>query len=445
MPRLVPIFAALLALAHVAHAQTPAYCPASPPQCDDTTTLCGSVPCIQNPIYVSAADTQVPVLHRLGKKLRGQVDNTGTPTPITIVYVPNGSCTNLANMYATPTKFPVGTAGGPFFIPADTTFDVTAKTACPCSLPAPNTLQSDMGITIVNPDNVSCPTNPANPPAGLKVTKGPVQGMTFVVPFDSGTMAGSSQKAITAEEAYLVLGLGANGSQVPPWSDINYIYGRPSSKGTQISIGANIKVPAAKWKLVQDTNHLIDQSSTMASTIAGLTGDPNAEKVLGILGTEIYDKNRAKIHALAFRAFNQLHAYWPDSKLSTFDKQNIRDGHYVLWSYVQYVAPTTPKPEVQLIIDSLTGAATDVKYNNGTANVDADPMDDVIASGLVPICGMKVQRQAQEGGDLSPYQPTAPCGCYFDSKATGASSCTPCTSTCSGAGQVCRRGFCEAQ
>jgi hypothetical protein len=72
-------------------------------------------------------------------------------------------------------------------------------------------------------------------------------------------------------------------------------------------------------------------------------------------------------------------------------------------------------------------------------------MDDVIASGLVPICAMKVQRSGQEGGDLSTYQSTAPCGCYFDQKATTATSCTPCTSTCSGAGQVCRRGFCEAQ
>jgi hypothetical protein len=435
----------LLLLGGVARAQTPAYCPASPPQCDDTTTMCGSVPCIQNPIYVSAADTQVPVLHRLGKKLRGQVDGGGTPQPVTIIYVPNGSCTNLANIYATPAKFTVGTSGGPFFIPPDTTFDVTAKTACPCSLPAPNNLQSDMAVTIVNPDNVSCPSNPASPPAGLTVTKGPVQGMTFVVPFDSGTMAGSSQKAITAEEAYLVLGLGAASAMVTPWSDINYIYGRPSSKGTQISIGANIKVPAAKWKLVNDAAHMIDQSSTMASTIAGLTGDPNAEKVLGILGTEIYDKNRAKIHALAFRAFNQLHAYWPDSKQSTFDKQNVRDGHYLLWSYVQYVAPSTPKAGVQQIIDGLTGAATNVHYSNGSAALDADPIDDVIASGLVPICAMKVQRSGQEGGDLSTYSPPEPCGCYFDKRATGTSSCTACVTSCPGAGQVCRHGFCEAQ
>src|SRR5262249_8945787 len=98
-------------------------------------------------------------------------------------------------------------------------------------------------------------------------------------------------------------------------------------------------------------------------------------------------------------------------------------------------------------MDDLTGTATNIHYNNGTANVDADPMDDVIASGLVPICAMKVQRQAAEGGDLSNYQSSAPCGCYFDFKATGATSCTACSGSnpCAGAGQVCRRGYCEAQ
>jgi len=434
--RQVTVAAALLFGAHAAQAQS---CPATPPSCTDTTA-------IPNPVFVNAADTQVPSLHKLGKLLRAQVDGGGTPTPTTIIYVPNGSCTNLGNLYASPPKFTTGTAGGPFYIPADPAFDVTQKTACPCVLPTPNTIQPDIAITIVFPDNVSCPSLPATPPVGITAFIGPVQGMTFVVPYDSNTNVGSSQKAITMEEAYLVLGLGPSAAMVSPWSDPNYIYGRPPSKGTQISIGANIQVPAAKWKLLNDTAHVIDQSSTMASTIAGLTADPNAEKVLGILGTEIYDKNRSKMHALAFRAQKQLHAYWPDKTASSFDKQNVRDGHYTLWSYVQYLAPTTSgmaKAPVQQIIDGLTGHLATIKTNL-TGMMSVDPIDTVISSGLVPSCAMKVQRSA-EGGDLSLYSAPEPCGCYFDFKATGATTCTACSSSTPCATGVCRHGYCEAK
>jgi hypothetical protein len=398
--------------------------------------MCNDAVAIPNPVYINSGDTQVPVLHRIGKKLRLQVDSGGTPTPTTIVYIPNGSCPNIANQY-TP-KFAPGTAGGPFFIPGDASFDVTSKTACPC-VNVTGT-KPDMGITIVVPDNVSCPTNPASPPPSVGLFKGPVQGMTFVVPFDSSTSAGSSQKAITSEEAYLVMGLGAENAQVPPWSDSHYIFGRPASKGTQISIGASILVPAAKWRLL--ASNTLDQSTDLASMVAALSVDPNAEKALGILGTEIYDKNRGKLHALAFRAYNQRHAYWPDSKLSTFDKQNLRDGHYVLWSYVQYLAPTPVKASVQQIIDALTSNLTSISYNDG-APQSADPIDDVIASGLTPQCAMKVQRPGGEGSDLSPYSPDTPCSCYFDFKATGSTSCTTCTNSC--ATGTCRRGYCEAK
>ncbi len=432
---IVVVVAALAAAGGELHAQP--YCPSSPPLCNDAS--------LPNPIYINAADTQVPVLHRLGKKLRAQLDGTGAPLPTTIVYVPNGSCTNIPAEYATPPTFKPGSAGGPFFIPGDPTFDVTATTACPCALPpaATKVIPGDLAITIVVPDNVSCSTIPASPPPAIGLFKGPVQGMTFVVPFDSTSSAGSSQQAITSEEAYLVLGLGAENAQVSPWSDSHYIFGRTSTKGTQVSIGASILVPAAKWKLL--TANMFDQSTGLAAAVAALTADPNAEKALGILGTEIYDKNRGKMHALAFRAFNQQHAYWPDAKLSTFDKQNLRDGHYVLWSYVQYLAPVTAgvaKTAVQQLIDALTGKVTSISYDPGTGATSSDPIDDVIASGLVPQCAMKVQRAGAEGGDLSPFQPDEPCACYFDFKATGATSCSacPCTGT-----QVCRRGYCEAK
>jgi hypothetical protein len=420
---------AALVLALAARTAAAQVCPATPPACNDATA-------IVNPVYILAADTQVPALHALGKLLRAQ------STPITIVYIPNGSCTNLANLYATPPKYTAGTGGGPYYVPADPTFDPTVKTACACVPQAG--IAPDMAISIVFPDNVDCPTAPAKP-AGIGVSVGPVQGMTFVVPYDTATNAGSSQKAITAEEAYLVMGLGAANGMVPPWTDPTFIYGRPASKGTQISIGSNIQVPASKWKLLADANHQIDQSSAMAATIAALATDPNAEKALGILGVEIYDKaaNRAKMHSLAFRAYKQEHAFWPDSTPTGFDKQNIRDGHYLLWSYVQYLTPVTAggtavNPNAQTIIDMFVG-------NPVTPNPVFEPLDTVIKAGLVPVCAMKVQRMS-EGGDLSLYSSTEPCGCYFDKTVpNGTTACTPCSAGTPCATGMCRRGYCEAK
>jgi hypothetical protein len=410
---------ALLA-AGVARAQTP--------MCEDDVAVG------PNRVYVQAADTQVPVLKALGKKLRTQ------STPLTIIYSPNGSCSNLTYVY-NDVFTPNATAGGTFYIPADPNFDPKTSVVPNCTPPAGK--KPDMGISIVFPDATNCPMAPARP-STVTVTQGPVQAFVFAVPGGVGTTTGSSQRVITAEEAYLVMGLGAANAMVAPWDDANFIYGRPASKGTQISIGANISVPAAKWKLVMDAMHQIDQSNAVATAIASHLSDGSAEKALGILGAEIYDQaaNRANLHSLAFRAFQQNKSYWPDSSSTGFDKKNVRDGHYPLWSYVQYLASGTAgnarSPGAQTIINMLVGETVVI-------NPAFEPQDLVISAGLVPACAMKVTRTA-DGGPQSLASPAQPCGCYYDSKVPmGATSCTACTdsSTC-GTG-MCRHGYCEAK
>ncbi|MDB4967017.1 MAG: hypothetical protein JWN44_2706 [Myxococcales bacterium] len=388
-----------------------------------------------NRVYVQAADTQVPILKALGKKLRAQA------TPTTIIYSPNGSCSNLSYVYS-DVFTPNATAGGTFYIPADPAFDPKTSPVPTCQPVAGQ--QVDLGISIVFPDATNCPMTPVRP-AGVAVTQGPVQAFVFAVPGGVGTAMGSTQQTITAEEAYLVMGLGAMSAMVPPWGDPTFIFGRPASKGTQISIGANISVPASKWKLLADTMHQIDQSSAVATAIASHLSDGNAEKTLGILGTEIYDQaaNRANLHSLAFRAFQQLKSYWPDSSPNAFDKKNVRDGHYPLWSYVQYVASMgsdgkARKAGAQTIIDMLVGSqvATSPAF---------EPLDVVINAGLVPACAMKVKRSA-DGGPQSLVANDQPCGCYFDAKAPmGATSCTACTDNSPCGSGMCRHGYCEAK
>jgi hypothetical protein len=122
----------------------------------------------------------------------------------------------------------------------------------------------------------------------------------------------------------------------------------------------------------------------------------------------------------------------------------VRDGHYPLWSYVQYLAPQATggggalNAAAQTIIDMLSGktVATSPAF---------EPLDVVIAAGLVPACAMGVSRTV-EGGDQAPAASAEPCGCYYESKVPGGStSCTACTDDgpC-GAGK-CRQGYCEAK
>ena len=268
-------------------------------QCEDDTNVG------KNRVYIQAADTQVPALEALGVLLQQQA------TPITIVYTPNGSCTNITLINNGSNFTSNAAGGGTFYIPAG--FDPATQTPPNCVPPAGHAI--DMSISIIFPDKTDCPTAPAVP-STVNVTRGPVQAMVFAVPGGVGTNMGSTQTTITAEEAYLVAGLGPLKAMVAPWSDPQYFYGRPASKGTQVSIGANIGVAASKWQVLADAQHQIDQSNAVATSIAAQTTTGNGEKTLGILGVEVYDNARAMVHALAFRAFKQLKSYWPDSSPS---------------------------------------------------------------------------------------------------------------------------------
>jgi hypothetical protein len=416
----------VLSAAGAARAQTP-------PQCESATADTDIGP---NRVYIQAADTQVPVLKALGVKLRALTTN-----PVTIIYTPNGSCTNI-NLVDTNADFTSNAAGGgTFYIPSASFDPSTSPPTCIPPAVGSGTKKSDLGIAIVFPDKTDCPSA-APIPATVAVTRGPVQAMVFAVPGGVGTNMGSTQTTITAEEAYLVAGLGPTKAMVAPWSDPTYFFGRTPTKGTQISIGANIGVAAAKWALIQDPAHQIDQSNAVVSAIAAQTSTGNADKTLGILGVEVYDPARATVHALAFRAFKQLKSYWPDSTQTSFDKKNVRDGHYPLWSFVEYLAPQKQgggalNDNAQLIIDLLAGKSVSLTPAFET-------LDLVIAAGLVPACAMKVTRTV-EGGDMSAASPDQPCTCYYENKVNGSTSCTVCTDDSACGSGKCRHGFCEAR
>jgi hypothetical protein len=377
-----------------------------------TALDCSTLP---NPVYIQTGDTQEPLMRAIGQKLRQSQIN-----PMTLIYKTSGSCTNIDAMYK-------GTAltTNPQYIPSaaeDPTWDPSKPT--PQCVIDPNGVPLDLAISALFVS--AC--DPSPPPAGIGLFQGPVQPYLFIVP------KASSQVAITAEEAYFVFGFGAAG-KVDPWTDESLYFIRTPTKSTLLTMAAAIGIPGAKWK-----GTMFDKSSDVLN---GVATSPTPEKTIGILGAEIYDANRDKVKTLAYQAYKQKHAFYPDSSATSFDKRNVRDGHYTIWSPTEYLAPVDaqgiPKnARVRYLIDMV--------LSKTVAPVpDFDPLSVVIAKGLVPDCAMKVTRSF-EGGDLSLYTPSEPCGCFYEnSVGVPNAACTICAADGDCNGGKCRHGYCEAK
>ena len=94
-----------------------------------------------------------------------------------------------------------------------------------------------------------------------------------------------------------------------------------------------------------------------SDVVNAVTSSPMANSTIGILGSEVYDANRGKgVKTLALQAFGQSAAYYADSTSSAYDKQNLRDGHYTLWSPTVYITKVDGQdvpvdPTVKYVLD----------------------------------------------------------------------------------------------
>jgi hypothetical protein len=163
---------------------------------------------------------------------------------------------------------------------------------------------------------------------------------------------------------------------------------------------------------------------------------------IGFVSGEYADAASAsKLKVLPFQATGQSCGWLPNSTSNTFDKINVRNGLYALWSRVHFIAA----------VDS-TGTPTDanakafIGYFTGSppAGIDVDAL--TAQAGATLDCAMEVQRTT-DMGPLEPYAPAAPCGCFFEANATGVAptSCTTCTTaaSCPVNAPVCTKGYCE--
>jgi len=377
-------------------------------------------------VYIESGDTQENLLKNLGRHLRDTAN-------ITLAFNLTGSCT-LTNDIYTDTK--VVKNGMLKYIPSsaeDPAWDAT-KTAPTCTTGADG-VSLDLAISALFVDSCGLGETPTR----LAQIQGPIQAYTFIVP------DASEQKAIWAEEAYYAFGFGAANPLAPtynPWNNESFLFIRPATKSTLVATAKNIAVPPNKWKGVQEP-----ASSDVVSAVKG-SAQPKA--TLGILGAEVYDSNRNKgIQTLAFQAFKQSAAFYPDSVASSFDKQNVRDGHYTLWSPTVYIAPVNSakvitNPAVKYVVDLVLGDPAATPPKGGSS---FDSLADVVKVGLIPDCAMRVSRTT-DGGELTPFTPDEPCTCYYLSKVPGANGtpegCTACSSNAQCAAGTCSHGFCES-
>ncbi len=379
-------------------------------------------------IYLGGSTALQPFVKAIGPQLAAQAGAS-----YTLFYTGGGSCVGVNNV-VDPVGNPLA-AGTQFSYYVDSGGTITEQK---CTLPASQT-KLDLGISDVFVETCTS----AARPAGVGDALGPAQSMVFVVP------NGSDQTAITAEEAYIALGFGGKDQLAPPWvtSDATTsFFIRNKLSGTQQVLAAVIGVPAAKWQGL-DTGG----SGSVFTHITAQTGTA-AESSLGIIGLDYLDQNdadgtprRSKAKMLALAAKGQKYAYFPDSTHNSYDKKNLREGRYAGLGYAHLISPIDAQgqatdPKVQYLIDLLTGATVTPAPTFDVAKVIAQ------VAHLVPLCAMKVKRTA-EGGDLSPFKPASPCGCYFESLVgTPEPSCVSCIGSpgACGSGTSCSNGFCES-
>lgn len=264
-------------------------------------------------------------------------------------------------------------------------------------------------------------------PEGIAEFVGPVTPWSFIVP------AASSQTTISAQAVYFVYGFGASEGMVGPWTIDEELYARNATASSQIALSIAANIPIGKFKGVD--------TMTTNGMITAVSTSENPENALGFTGAEVADLNREIVQALAFQAYDQSCGYWPDSSPTAFDKRNVRDGHYYIWTPYRFYAPVDDDGVItheatRIAIGALTGSQVPM---------DLPALDLTIDNGSVPLCAMNVWRD-EEVGPLSSYQPDAPCGCYYDFRTSGASSCTTCATDddCPTASPVCRNDYCEA-
>ena len=351
-------------------------------------------------MYGAGGSAQKPLIKQVATRL------SAAAPPTTVIYQSaNGACAGFQAL-AAPTAI-TGTASY---------WDATGKEST-CNL----SITGDTAVFASTGNSAPLCPGVASLPAGLGDFLGPVQSFDFIVNKQS------SETSISAAAAYFVFGFG-NAGQAAPWTDESQIFRRDQNSGATIFVSLATGIPPAKFKGVD--------AKSNSGTVTDVSGG-DAQKAIGYVSGEVADANRSAVKVLAYQHTGQTCGYWPDSSPSAFDKQNVRNGQYWIWGPTHFFAAVDGGGAI-----TDPGAAAVLSFFTGT--VTQDVLDGEIAAGTVPRCAMQAWRDTDLDA-LYSYAPAEPCGCYFDQKATGTTSCASCSADadCGTAGAHCRFGYCE--
>lgn len=395
-------------------------------------------------LYIESGDTQEFMIRALGRQL------IKSANPLRVIYRNRPTCEIRVDMFGAPGKAGPAkmiTVSAPTnrpirYIPLD---EPAAGADYPqCTVPDADTDADAQPIALgIGATYLSSCKDAINTTGSVKEYDGPLQAYGFI------TNNLSTQNGITAEEGFLAFsypeggGFPEGAADGTPWLVQNLRFVRKATASTTLTMSSNVHVdPTVFVKYGQTTP--ADKSSEIISLVNGATA--NAEQVLGVLGLDLYDADRSKIRVLPFRGFGQRYAWYPDSTEKTYDKQNVRDGHYLPWSPTPYMADSTGDGSDPDQIKDLNARRFYKLVRGFTTEADVDGLKTIAANTLIPQCAMKVTRDA-DGADLRLYSDPAPCGCYYEANVKGGTTkCATCTgaagSACGTAGK-CFHGYCE--
>lgn len=383
---------------------------------------CDDAAMFPNRVVISGSTAIRPLVRRLGAILAGA---TGTDRVTLIYNTSRGSCSGVTALAGTTSTGPQ-TATGTAEVYNGLNPDSLPSTIPTCTMPAAG-LAIDLALSDVYPTECTG-----------AVTTSLRDTVAVVLPFEFiGPQLNMDERGIDAREAYQIYGFGASTVGVTPWTVDSNIFARTASSGTQITVARAIRVPEGRFQTPMANQ--LSGTGDMVSRVAAAMTNP----ALGFAGTDATNAVRGtQLRGLAYRHWGQNEFYYPDSTAASFDKRNVRDGHYPVWGYEHALVLTgaggTPTNATAARVADMLGGTVALP---GTANIDRL----YTTSYLVPICAMEVSR-TRDGGDFSVATSAAPCTRLFECSYPGTTTtCTTCTdsSTCSGG--VCRRGVCEAR
>jgi len=383
-----------------------------------------------NIIYGVGGSAQTPLLGQIASRLRDPQDDAAQ---LTIVYAQPGFCFGFSALDAQQTEAERYLSASPTGTNA-LYWNQGNASPQPCTLGAE--VLADFAVAPLGPS--ACPEVGALLPE-VEAFDGPVSTFTIIVPTDS------TQRSISAEALHALFKRG-DAAQIAPWTDERYIVLRGGTSAVQLGIAKAVGFSDdfAHGYVAEDPLATVAASGLhSASPGVDAVTVPNTEATLGFASGENYEQNRLTVRTLAYQHLGQSCAYWPDSTESASDKLNVRVGRYALWSTLRFYAAVGEDdeivdPDVAKLVGFATGALE--------APPELPTVDIYVDNFSVPQCAMQVSRD-ENFGALSSSLPEEPCGCYFEKRATGESSCTECSDDddCPVDAPICRFGFCEAQ